>query len=76
LDDIVPLSETTENPRAPLWGLNFFGEGGSVPTLMYMCTKFGGIQHPEYFKVIFGFDVDIEQLQGRGSNGIKGDKAA
>jgi len=53
LEDVIPISETSENPRNVVWAMRFYGQDAKT-TLMYMCTAFGGIKHVGYFRQIFG----------------------
>ncbi len=51
LSDVVPLSETPENPRAVFWAMHLYD--ASAPRRL-VSTAFGGVKHRRYLVEIFG----------------------
>ena len=51
IQDIKLLSETSENPNRPIWRIHFHNDKLSN---LLISTKFGGIQDPETFRLVFG----------------------
>ncbi len=51
LEDVIPVSETPENPDSTVWVAHFYGRQLASKLIS---TKFGGIKHKRYFTEIFG----------------------
>lgn len=47
----MPISDTPEDPKAPVWRVHFLDESQKK---LLISTRFGTINHQEYFEKIFG----------------------
>jgi hypothetical protein len=55
LDDILPLSETSEHAGQLVWRLHSTDDGQRK---LFMCTRYGGVKDWPAFRRIFGVEVD------------------